>query len=311
MTFVLCERYDINMNENYNLLRERILHGNSMFPFMAYHIDADKNFQEKIGCHWHDEMEILVILEGYAEVFIDSRSYKISKGNVVIIQPDRLHSVLGEEGVKFEFFAIVFHSNLLNSFLGDTIQHKYFDSVLKGETILPEYLCGTEEWEQKVYSLLLDIGMAFERNNTAYELLIKAKLYEVWYLLYIHAQKGQKDMPENRDYKIKTTKVIIEYIKENYNSQITLKELASEFGISEGHLCRLFKNMTKLSVVEYINNYRISMSIELLLNTDKEISDIAVMTGFNNISYFNKVFKKYIHLTPSEYRKTAKICSDN
>lgn len=79
----------------------------------------------------------------------------------------------------------------------------------------------------------------------------------------------------------------------------------AEFHVSEGHLCRFFKSMTRMSPVEYINFYRISMSMELLRQTDMEISEISMRTGFNNISYYNRTFRKYMHMTPSQYRETS------
>ncbi|MBO5485859.1 MAG: helix-turn-helix domain-containing protein, partial [Eubacterium sp.] len=55
--------------------------------------------------------------------------------------------------------------------------------------------------------------------------------------------------------------------------------------------------------VEYSNYYRISKSLMLLKETEKDIGEIAGMTGFNNISYYNKIFKKYMHMTPSQFRQ--------
>ena len=82
-------------------------------------------------------------------------------------------------------------------------------------------------------------------------------------------------------------------------------ELSGAFHVSEGHLCRLFKTVTKMSVIEYINFYRISISAKLLGETRREIGEVAGLVGFNNISYFNKVFRKYMQITPSEFRHNA------
>ncbi|WP_083461380.1 helix-turn-helix domain-containing protein [Cellulosilyticum ruminicola] len=83
--------------------------------------------------------------------------------------------------------------------------------------------------------------------------------------------------------------------------------MAYAFHISQGQLCRFFKGMTQMSVIEYLNYYRISKSIQLLDSTDKQISEIALDVGFNNISYYNKIFKYYIHMTPMVYRKSNSL----
>ena len=107
----------------------------------------------------------------------------------------------------------------------------------------------------------------------------------------------------NRDDRIVITKAVIEYIKERYEDHIYLRELSERFHVSEGHLCRIFKGITKKSIVDYINYYRISVSLELLRMKSYDIGQIASLSGFNNISYYNKMFRIYMHMTPSAYRK--------
>lgn len=291
------------MNEKYDLLREQISHGNAMFPLMVHEIETDCSFKERVNCHWHDEIEILAVIKGEADIHIDNRSYPAKRGSIVFIPSNRLHSVTGKVGMPFDFFAIVFDQALLNSFVNDVIQQQYIDSVKRNETVFPEFIFPEQEWEREVYGLLLEIQEAFEKKETAFELIIKAKLYVIWYLLYVHAGKKGIEPPKSADYRITVTKSIIEYIKEHYESHISLAELSKKFNISEGHLCRFFKSMTKMSVTEYINYYRISISAELLRETDRDIGEIAGMTGFNNISYYNKLFRKYMHMTPSKFRQ--------
>lgn len=132
-------------------------------------------------------------------------------------------------------------------------------------------------------------------------MLIKAKLYEIWYLYYAHAEQENREAVEHSYDKVAVAKAVIAYIQEHYNSSISLVELSGAFHVSEGHLCRLFKTVTKMSVIEYINFYRISISAKLLGETRREIGEVAGMVGFNNISYFNKVFRKYMQITPRNF----------
>lgn len=290
------------MNEEYFLLREQISHGNAMFPLMVHELETNPAFQERVNCHWHNEIEILTVTAGSAYVHIDGRSICVCQGNVIFIPSNCLHSITGTPGTPFSFFAVVFDQALLNSFVNDRIQQKYIDSLRNGEILFPTFLSTKEEWEQHISRLLTDIRNAFTKGAAGFELLIKAKLFEIWYLLYLHAGKSQSEISKETDYRITLTKSIIEYIKLHYDNSVSLDKLSREFGISKGHLCRLFKSITKMSVVEYLNFYRISMSASLLRETDFEISKVAVMTGFNNISYYNKMFLRYMHMTPSKFR---------
>lgn len=290
------------MKEQRDQLREQLPHGNAMFSLMVHEIETECSFNERV-CHWHDELEFLVVTKGQVEVHVDNRIYLAETGSIIYIPSNHLHSISGKAGCPGNFFAIVFHQNFMNSFLPDIIQLRYLDSVKCGQTVFAEYIYPIQEWERKLHSLLWDIRDIFEKKETAYEMLIKAKLYEIWYLLYVNTGQKRISTPQHANCQITVTKSIIEYITENYDRHISLDELSKKFNISEGHLCRSFKLITQRSVIEYINYCRINRSIELLRETDRDVSEIAGMVGFNTISYFNKMFKKYMHMTPSEFRQ--------
>ena len=97
----------------------------------------------------------------------------------------------------------------------------------------------------------------------------------------------------------------MKYLQANYNDTVTLDELEKTFNISKGYLCRSFKSVRHMTPFEYLNYFRISKSTELLLETDWEISQIALQTGFNNISYFNRTFQRFMHMTPREFRRSV------
>lgn len=95
----------------------------------------------------------------------------------------------------------------------------------------------------------------------------------------------------------------ISYISENYNSQIGLQETASFINVSETHLSRLFKEITKMNFLYYLNAFRINKSIYLLKNSNINISEIAGNCGFANPGYYTKIFKRFLGITPTVYRE--------
>lgn len=294
------------MDTGIDTLKEQIPHGDALFPLMVHQLDTDSRFRERVRCHWHAEMEILVVTRGQARVHVDDRSYTVDEGAVTIIMPNRLHSVTAQEGEPFSFYAVVFDMALLNSFAKDAIQQQYIDSARDGEVVFPECLTGEEPWKKEMDRLLSDIKGFFENRKPGYELLIKARLCEIWYLLYVHAGRQGAEADKNTEYKVRLTKQVMDYLQKHYAEQIVLGELARQFHISEGYLCRLFRSMTKRSVVEYVTDCRISVSARLLKETDADVGQIAGRSGFNNISYFNRVFRRYMNMTPKEYRRTAR-----
>ena len=93
------------------------------------------------------------------------------------------------------------------------------------------------------------------------------------------------------------------YLKQNFREQISLERLAYEVGFSSAYLSRLFKKVENQSFTSYLQNLRLSEAKKLLSESDMRIIDIAMNSGFENVCYFNELFKKVENCTPSEYRR--------
>lgn len=290
--------------------REPVAHGTALFPLAMYEITSYTWMEERIWCHWHEEMEILVVTRGQAQMHIADRTYTISEGNIVIVPPNCIHSATEAEGEPFCFFALVFSLSFLDSSRSDTLRQSYLSPFLEGELIFPEILSGQAAWQQEVRSRLWDIRDLFLSKKPGFELLVKSRLYEIWFHLSQHPTSSPDAAAPAARQRMNQIRPILSYLNEHYNRPITLQELSETFHMSQGYLCRFFHSMTKMSVTEYLNHYRISVSTELLSDSDLEIGEIAGLTGFNNISYFNKIFRRYMHTTPSEFRKQLRHSTD-
>jgi YesN/AraC family two-component response regulator len=108
---------------------------------------------------------------------------------------------------------------------------------------------------------------------------------------------------EKKDEKRPITALIAEYINEHLAEEIYLDVLAAEFKMSSGYLSTYFKSKTGMNLVDYINETRIKKAVSLLDDETLKIRDAAERVGYKNITSFNRMFKKYTGLTPSEYRK--------
>ena len=98
-------------------------------------------------------------------------------------------------------------------------------------------------------------------------------------------------------------KLILKYIENNYMNKITIEEIAKEVGLSQSHFMKYFKNTMGTSFIDYLNDYRLTMASRLLLSSDSSILVISEEVGYDNLSYFNRAFKKRYGMTPSAYRK--------
>lgn len=100
---------------------------------------------------------------------------------------------------------------------------------------------------------------------------------------------------------------MINYVKQNYSKKFIFEDVAKEIGYSPTSLYNKFKKGTSLTFNDYLNRYRIQQAVHILINTDELVYEIAEKCGFNNYKYFNKVFNKYIGITPSEFKDSVSL----
>ena len=98
-------------------------------------------------------------------------------------------------------------------------------------------------------------------------------------------------------------KLIIKYVENNYSENISIDDMARLCDFSQSHFMKFFKSNMEVSFIEYLNNYRLTMAARLLISSTSPIIAISMESGFDNLSYFNRLFKKKYEMTPSEYRR--------
>jgi AraC-like DNA-binding protein/quercetin dioxygenase-like cupin family protein len=289
---------------NRELLKEKIPHGDNLFPLEVHIIETDIHRNERLNCHWHEDFEFLIVTEGGADFHVDDSTHRILAGELLFVNSNSLHSATAIADMPCCFFAIVFHPSFLTGFSNDGIQQKYFDSIIDKKHTFPSHITPSEPLGNTLIALLTEIKEAYVQKYATYELFIKMKLYEIWYLMYSNLNFKEKNIRPD-SYRIARIKSILAYMQSNFSKELSLENLADHFHMSTGYFCKFFKSMVKMSATTYLNSYRINKSVSLLEETDKEISEIAGLCGFNNISYYNKIFRRYMHCTPSEYRREA------
>ena len=112
-----------------------------------------------------------------------------------------------------------------------------------------------------------------------------------------------KDATPKHKYEDERINSCIKFIHENLDKDLTISQLADISCLTKDHLIRIFKQMMGYTPIKYINLKKIEKAQFMLLTTDMTVSEIALELSFDNISYFNRLFKQTINITPSEYRE--------
>lgn len=286
------------------LFVEKVRHSTYARPFSIHQTIVNPNSEYALYLHCHPEMELFYLDEGDLDFYIEDRVYYLKEGSAMFIPPGLLHSALKKYGTKCSFHAVVFSRDMI---LMDELPpycERYFTPVYVRpyECIKVFDVTVTEPENESVLNLIRHVISFINTNVRECELSIRGALLMIWQSMYnMHIKNVQNNSPSPKAHSMMIE--CFDYIKEHYNENITLADLSYRAGMSEGHFCRVFKDLTGFSPFNYINRLRISKSLELLTDTDKKISEIASICGYNNISYFNRTFGKTMHESPSEYRR--------
>jgi AraC family transcriptional regulator, melibiose operon regulatory protein len=288
-------------------LEEKMKHGTAELPIALHKLTYPRGTDMLFYLHWHKEFEILVITEGTVLFTIEQQEYLLTPGDFVFINSNYYHSARAASGEQCSFYALDFSYQLLLENLNTRFGRKYILPILNGNLAFAEVIRKAEadidpsSWQAQIMKKLTEINKFPEEGLESHELAIKSHIFALWDLYYQNAAV-KSNLSDTDLHNMERLKPVLQFIHENYSYEITLAELAGLIPMSEGQFCRMFKQTMKVTPVEYIIRYRILQSCRLLLDTDKNIGEIANLSGFNTISYYNRLFLQTIGCTPKHYR---------
>lgn len=286
----------------YRDLKEKYPHGTPLYPVSLHHTIKPPNSETILYTHWHPECEFLILLDGEALFTIENKHYHLKKNEGLFIPTKCLHSAKHVNYSKCEFFAVVFeHEYLINS--SDIfLFNKYINPVIVGGCKYTFHFSCLNSWQKDVYEIIRSLSSYYNQPIEHTALTIKGKLLEAWQIMSNNYFSKLEDVMTQKR-KQERIKPVLDYINKHYHYDLTLEELANLLSISRGQFCRIFKEVTGLTPFHYIARLRIMKSCELLQLTNKPITEIAGLVGYNNISYFNRTFKLFMKSSPSAFRK--------
>lgn len=284
----------------YESYQEKNSHVDVSFPYNTLLCSIPLDF-DKVPLHWHDEMEIIYIKKGHGYVTVDFKQYKVSGSTIVLILPGQLHSIEQYDDLSMEYENIIFNVGMLLPRTEDASSTGFLRPFLNGQITVPTVYSIVSGHYHALTSCLDACDEISQTKPEGYELYIKGKLFEFFYIL------SNRCRNEKNPRTVKTLdkmKIILKFIENSYMHKITVAEVADRVEFSESHFMRYFKENMGTSFVDYLRDYRLTMAARLLLVSDETILSIAVEVGFDNLSYFNRAFKKKYGVTPREYRNS-------
>lgn len=271
-----------------------------MEGFMIERVTRDEEYSMQYR-HFHDGYEMYFLMEGERYYFIDKETYRVEKGMVVLVKRNQIH--------KTSMAQSSYHDRILVHLRGEV-----FDSFLKANGLfsLEELFSRNygvlgirpDDWKI-IEQQLLQICQELRQKRGNYQMMVKMKMAEILLSLYRYRKTAKFTQENQKVLTAKHQKVheIADYLLNHCETNENLEELAARFYISKSYISRIFKEVTGFTINEYQNVSRVQQAKHLLLHSEYSVTEISERLGFESITYFERVFKKYVDVTPLKYRK--------
>lgn len=253
--------------------------------------------------HFHDTYELYCLLEGERYYFIDKQTYLVKAGDVVLIRPYQIHKTSTGGSSYHNRILFQISGRLMDPFLKACGIGKMEDVFAEDAMIISV----PTEGQAEILELMRQIQRELEEMPRQYVTGIKLKLAQLFLYLIRFRKKVsfQQETQKVQTWKHQKVHEVADYLLNHPQSRESLEDLARRFYVSRSYLSRIFREITGFSVNEYKNVNRIKKSQQLLLHSQYSITEISDLMGFENLTYYERVFKKYAGTTPLKYRKTV------
>nr|WP_294493978.1 AraC family transcriptional regulator [uncultured Mediterraneibacter sp.] len=289
----------MNLNE-YQNYHETKSHTAADFPYNTYLCSIPEDFRH-VPLHWHAELELIVIKKGRGIVSADLEKRSVASGDIVLIRPGQLHSIEQEAEYSMEYENIIFKPELLISSGSDLCAERFILPFMNGSLPSETYLTPVLPCYDGLSSCIRQIDLLCGTRAEAYQLAVKGLLFQFFYLLISNRQKKETaSAPQTKS--LEKMKTVLKYVEDHYTEHITIDDMAALTYYSKSHFMKFFKQHMGTGFIEYLNDYRLTMAERLLRASDSSVLEIAEKSGFDNLSYFNRVFKRKYGISPGKWR---------
>lgn len=284
--------------------QEELGHGDKLLPLATYHCIIPTAQFPNVPPHWHAEFEISLITGGSANYKFGTVDYLTRPDDIIIIAPNTLHSIVPSSGYTQTSDTIVFHLDLVGFSNPDSCTIKYLQPLFSGEFGIINHLSPETTGYDSIRTCFDKLYHVIKQKTPYYEMELKENLMKLFRLFYVNnliitAEKTHSHIHQNE-----LIANILQYIDENYHTDLSIHSLATKFCLSDVHFMNYFRQTSGMTCNKYITETRLRHAGRLLLETNMTISEICFECGFRNISNFNRRFRNYYSVTPSEYKKT-------
>ena len=288
-------------------LEETTQHGSEGFPAALYETVFRSKMLRYVPLHWHNELQLCLILTGRVRFSINQKEVEAGAGDVIFINSQVIHSAtsISNDEEEASYCCINFAYEMVGGFHGSLMERNFVLPFLRNEQ--NDFLLISEKSEEglleEISSKMLHIRKLFKETEPERYFDIFAELVLIWKELVRWLHKTEDQLSTRRPEDYETSRKVISYIEKNLGEKLTLDLIAKEVCLSKWECSRRFKRIAGESVWSYLISARMAKAVELLLYSRKSVERIGFEVGFPNVNLFIRQFKKEFRTTPRQFRK--------
>lgn len=277
-------------------LKENKSHGTKDDPFSTYHIKNEgRSFQ--IPVHWHDELEIIYVKSGFLTVSISGENYIGTPGDAFVVSPGNLH-FMGSQAGEVDYFTFLFPLEYISFCTDDMLDDKLLTPLKNGHLMIRPRI---KDAAKELCEQLAEIYMA-KNDEKKLEIAVQIKTKIILLQFILELWKRGFIVENDTSGKNTVEKEMVSYIQQNFTGKILLKEFGEQFHLSEKYISRYFKEHFHITISQYVTYLRLEHAKHLLQDTNIPVTEVAMQSGYQNVSYFIRSFKKMYGMSPLKYR---------
>lgn len=274
-------------------------------PYICIYEPMEHRIDGTIAWHWHQYFEISYVAEGEIECCSPDQVIRLQKGDAVFINSGVLHMYRKVRNTPGLIYAHVFDSIFFTGSVSSGMYQKYIYPILASQGLQLQKITPCNRHQKLMLESITNMTELARREPFGYEFQLQHHLSQFWCRLLTLTADRQSTEPSASGTDVQRIKQMLQFIHQHYPQRITLKDIADAASISERECSRCFQRCFHVSAIGYLNEHRMRMAAQKLLQTQESITQISESCGFRSASYFGKQFHAALGCTPKEYRRRS------
>jgi AraC-like DNA-binding protein len=252
----------------------------------------------------HDFLELVYVFEGQGRFLVEDRAFPMKTGDVLLVGCQQFHRIQADRRQRLRIIALHFLPELIHRPGGPVLDFEYLKPFHYRGAAFSHRIAAASPSSNLVLDRLQQIDREIRSTKRDYALAVKTYLLDILLVVSRHYQQesSPRVLPDRHLRDFDRLREVFGHVNHHFKEPLAHRDVAKLAGMSPTYFCRFFKTITGNTFTDYVLKLRLDFAIELLSGSAMTMTEIAYASGFSSHSYFDRVFKRLMGMTPLEFR---------